>query len=289
MEKTLVGKEGWLFLKNDACRELEVHCNNLCLVAETFQRDRYARHMKKFLMTIFPNKSYLYSDQLPAGYTAKYRPGFDIYKKIFGDRLLDGYKVLKGVAETYYKTDTHVNFLGACLIHNAWILNINQQFGLSIPVPEHTIIRNEVASLSELTIGIGDLTWDSNRGSIALDSTADVYFKSDTVESLYMTYKIAVDGPIRLLGPTLEDITETHVGATLDWSIVSPCILFKKNPGGVSKKVLIFYDSFLCSTLSLYLNLFAATYMAKTIYDPVLVDKINPDLVFEFRVERFLL
>jgi hypothetical protein len=289
MEKTLVGTSGWLFLKNDSCKELEVHCNNLCLASETFQRDRYAKYMKKFFLTIFPNKSFLYSSYLPAGYNAKYRPAFDIYKKVLGDQLLDGYKYLKGLSETYYKTDTHINFRGAYLIHCAWITDINRIFSLSIPIPEHTIIRKEVSSLSELNIGIGDLTWGSNRGSISLAGTDDVFFKSDTVDSLYMTYKIAVDGSIRLLGSKLEDITEKYAGATLDWSVVSECILYKKNSNGVAKKVLIFYDSLLCSTLSLYINLFTEIYMVKNIFNPALVDKINPDLVFEFRVERFLL
>ena len=32
MEKTLIGKEDYLFLINDSCKELEIHCNNLNLV-----------------------------------------------------------------------------------------------------------------------------------------------------------------------------------------------------------------------------------------------------------------
>jgi hypothetical protein len=103
-----------------------------------------------------------------------------------------------------------------------------------------------------------------------------------------MTYTITNDGPIRLLLPTLEDVTNTRIGATLDWAIVSACILFKRNTGAVSKRAVIFYDSFLLSTMSLYMNLFNETYMVKNIYDPSLVKKINPDFVFEFRVERFL-
>jgi hypothetical protein len=289
MEKTLVGKDGWLFLQNDSCRELEVHCNNLCLSNEHFQRDRYASHMEKICLIIIPNKSYVYSQYLPAEYVVKYRPAFDMYKNIFGDRMLDGYDILKGLPETYYKTDTHINFCGAYLVYCAWIQHVNKLFDLSLPLPDHTIIREEVPSLSNLQIGVGDLTWDSNCGSIVIDSTADVFFRSETVESIYISYKISADGPIKLLEPTLEDITETHEGAIMDWSIVSKYILFKKNPTGIAKKVIIFYSSCLLSTMSLYMNLFSETYMVKNIYDPMLVNQINPDLVFEFRVERFLL
>jgi len=34
--------------------------------------------------------------------------------------------------------------------------------------------------------------------------------------------------------------------------------------------------------------MFEEVYMIKNTYDETLVDKINPDFVFEFRVERFL-
>ena len=288
MEKTLVGKDGWLFLKNDSCRELEVHCNNLYLVNDSLLKDRYTSFKHKFFMTIFPNKSLVYSDYLPSNYIVKYRPGFDTYKRVLGDCLLDGYEVLKGLPDTYYKTDTHINFRGAYLVYCDWIRHVNQRFSLCLPVPNHTVVGTEVQSLSELNVGIGDLTWDSNRGSIVIERMSDLYFRSDTVEFPYMTYTITRDGPIRLLLPTLEDVTNTRIGATLDWAIVSACILFKRNTGAVSKRAVIFYDSFLLSTMSLYMNLFNETYMVKNIYDPSLVKKINPDFVFEFRVERFL-
>lgn len=29
VEKTLIGKNGYLFLKNDESKELEIHCNNI--------------------------------------------------------------------------------------------------------------------------------------------------------------------------------------------------------------------------------------------------------------------
>ena len=74
----------------------------------------------------------------------------------------------------------------------------------------------------------------------------------------------------------------------LSWDILSNYILYQKNISNNKFKVLIFYDSFLTSLLSLYLELFEEVYMSKSVYDNTIINTINPDYVFEFRVERFL-
>ena len=287
MEKTLLGKEGWLFLKNDAARELEVHCNNLCIPNEVVQRSRYATHLHKYCLTIFPNKSYLYSVYLPDGYNAIYRPGFNVYKKMLKDHLLDGYEILKGETETFYKTDTHINFKGAYLVYREWVRHVNKLFSLHIPILDVPILRKFLPSLAE--VGVGDLTVDSNRGSVKIEDTSDAYFYTDSiaVTSPFLKYTIG-DGSIQLLSYTLENVTHTYHGKILDWNVLSKHVLFIKGGSG-EKRVLIFHDSFLLSTMSLYMNIFNETYMAKHTYDPALVDLIKPDYVFEFRVERFLL
>lgn len=290
MEKTLLGKEGWLFLKNDAARELEVHCHNLCLPNELVQRKRYDG-IENYCLTIFPNKSYLYGAYLPEGYIAKYRPGFDVYKNIFHDRIVDGYAILQDEIETFYKTDTHMNFKGGYLIYCEWVHHVNHLFSLQIPIQKLSIIRKPVPALSELGVGIGDLTWPTNCGSLKIEDTSDLYFYPEspvTVSSPYMNYKIT-DGRIRLLTYSLEDTTQLYHDKILDWNILSTCMLYIKNDKCVDRRILIFYDSFLLSTMSLYMNIFNETYMAKHTYDPALVDLIKPDFVFEFRVERFLL
>ena len=38
MDKTLIGKNGYLFLQNDSAKELEVHNDNLCLVKPNFYK-----------------------------------------------------------------------------------------------------------------------------------------------------------------------------------------------------------------------------------------------------------
>jgi hypothetical protein len=53
-------------------------------------------------------------------------------------------------------------------------------------------------------------------------------------------------------------------------------------------KVIVFYDSFLISTMYLYLKMFAEVYLIKDMYNVKLIEKLKVDFVFEFRVERFL-
>jgi len=77
--KTLIGKEGYLFLQNDECNELLVHCKNLDLIQDK-QLKQY-KHIDKTLIIIYPNKSLIYKEYLPDGYNIKYRPGLEIYKK----------------------------------------------------------------------------------------------------------------------------------------------------------------------------------------------------------------
>ena len=52
MNKTLVGKNGYLFLQNDSCQELEVHNNNLSLVSNNFY-EKYENIKDKFLLIVF--------------------------------------------------------------------------------------------------------------------------------------------------------------------------------------------------------------------------------------------
>ena len=43
--KTLIGKDGYLFLINDSGRELEVHCNNVLLVGDkTFSNYKFPNY-----------------------------------------------------------------------------------------------------------------------------------------------------------------------------------------------------------------------------------------------------
>jgi hypothetical protein len=135
------------------------------------------------------------------------------------------------------------------------------------------------------------MTWKINLGDQNLDNTNDTYYYSDDYELIYYR-KYIDDNTFKLLlhDIILVDKTNDHIGELLDWPLISKYILYKKNDNITNiNKVLIFCDSFLLSTLSLYLELFGEVYIAKKILDPKLIDIINPDYIFEFRIERFLL
>jgi hypothetical protein len=290
MSKTLIGKNGFLFLQNDSAKELELHNNNLCLVNNLFYK-KYENILDKFLLIVFPNKSYVCKKYLPDEYNLKYRPGFDIYNDYFKEHILDGYIYVNN-EDTFYKTDTHMNLNGCVLTYYDFVNKINNLFNLNIVPKQINLKVKDVSSLSELDLGIGDLTWNNNLSDQVLTDTNDEYYFSNEVELLYCRYIIMPDSKIKFLlfnENNLEDKTILLDKKRLEWNELSTYILYKKNTNVQNNhKVLIFYDSFLLSTLSLYLNMFNEVYMCKSIFNSDLVNHINPDYIFEFRVERFL-
>jgi hypothetical protein len=163
MNKTLIGKNGYLFLQNDSAKELEVHHNNLCLVHPQFHT-KYECVKDKFLMIVFPNKSFIYSKYLPDKYNIQYRPGLVLYSEYFNNHLLDGLPYLLNL-DTYYKTDTHINNKGALIMYNLFIDKINNLFNLAIEKKDYTLTQIYCKSLSNIGIGLGDLTWETNLGN----------------------------------------------------------------------------------------------------------------------------
>lgn len=291
MNKTLIGKDNYLFLINDACKELDIHNNNTCLVDKNFYK-RYENIKEKILFIVFPNKSFLYSKFLPDNYNLKYRPGFDMYQQYFGNHILDGYEILKNIDDTYFKTDTHINNNGGLIIYNSFINKVNELFKFNIPKKNYTLTKENVESLSNLCLGIGDLTWDTNLGNQKLECIKDTYYTINESSQLYMKYVFSENSQIKLLLKECDLITDdtmNNINAKLDWNIISTYILFKRNNTiSLKHSVIIFYDSLLSSTLQLYMELFYEVYFIKSIYDKSIINLINPDYIFEFRVERFL-
>ena len=241
MEKTLIGKDGYLFLINDSSSELEVHCNNLCLVSPDLTR--FDRYKDKYCITIFPNKSYVQKQFLPEEYKPRYRPGLDCYKSYFGSRLLDGLDIVND-PDIFYKTDTHINLNGVCRIYTKWIEHVHALFGLTIPMKEIVLQQTTVNSLAELDLGIGDLTWEINLGKQILEEKSDVYWSSDSFDLLYLRYILQETSAIRLLDYAFNDCTLQYIGTRLDWVMLSKHILYHENKDGIQKKVVFFYDSF---------------------------------------------
>jgi hypothetical protein len=284
--KTLLGKNDYLFLINDSCRELQVHCNGLDLVKD---KNLSKYKFNNFMIIIFPNKSLICKNYLPDQYFIKYRPALDIYKKVLHNKVIDTYDILKNQEDVYYKTDTHINVKGSYIVYKYFVEQINKTYNLNIQHKEIEILSKK-CFLAELHLGIGDLLWPCNLGDQIVNDKTDTFYYSNGFKYVYCKHEIQLNDEIRILSKdTLTELNDKLVGSVLSWDIVSNYILYKKNTSTNKLKVLIFYDSFLIPLLDLYLSLFGKVYMSKDIYNDELINMISPDYVFEFRVERFLM
>ena len=284
--KTLIGKNNYLFLINDSCKELEVHCNNLILI-----KDQNLSHLnfKNYMLIVFPNKSLYYKKYLPDQYHIKFRPSFDIYKNILKDKILDGYEYVNDDEEDlYYKTDAHINLKGSYIIYLEFIKKCNSLYNTNLtPKVININVLNNV-ELSLLNLGIGDLTWSHNLGNQVLEDKKDNYYYSDDIQYFYLRYVIKKDNEYVFYDYGLINKTDELDNKVVTWDEISKYIIYKKNVLR-KHKAIIFYDSFLLNTISLYMELFYEVYMVKNCYNNHLINVINPDYVFEFRIERFLL
>jgi len=226
---------------------------------------------------------------LPDEYKVCFRPALDTYKNIIGNKLIDTYEILKNQENIYYKTDTHINMKGNYIVYKYFINKLNEIYGLNIKHENINLLFKE-SILTDLKYGIGDLLWKSNLGEQTINEKdkVDTFFYSDDINYLYYNHKLHKNDSIRVLNKSLDDMNEVLEGSFISWEILSNYILYKKNKTDNKLKVIIFYDSFLISLLDLYLKLFDEVYMIKEVYSSNYIDIINPDYVFEFRVERFL-
>jgi hypothetical protein len=170
------------------------------------------------------------------------------------------------------------------------------------------IQRLQNVILMDMGVGIGDLTAEINLGDQVLDNIDDDYFYTTDFEGIYTKYCISEEdvsskNGLKLFKYTVESVldnvkkyntliddTHNHVGKIVDWDIISSSILYKnnKNDSNFANKVVIFYDSFLLSMLPIYISMFDEVYLCKMLYNNDIIDLIEPDYIFEFRVERFL-
>lgn len=282
--KTLIGKNNYLFLINDSGRELDIHCHNLDVIKDK-SLSRYEH--KNFLIVVFPNKSLQCKQYLPDKYNPIYRPGIEVYKNKFDDKILDSYQFLEFQNEIFYKTDTHMNLKGTLKVYYNFIKKANTLYNLNLECKHDIILQKKTCELSSLNYGIGDLTWETNLGNQVLETKIDTYYYSDDIEDFYIRYKIFDNPKIRFLNENLEDCTSNLENKIVDFDILGEYIIHTcRNKTAI--KILIFYDSFLLNTLSLYFELFENAYFSKSVYENEIVNLIKPDYVFEFRVERFL-
>ena len=200
--------------------------------------------------------------------------------------MLDAYEILKNKDEIFFKTDTHMNIRGSCIVYYNFIEQINKLYNLNL-VPKIINLEKKTGRLRLLNLA-GDLTNPTNLREQYFDCDIDdtCYFSDDVIQ-LFCSYKIENKNNIRLLTYDLKDETQQleEKQETLHWDIISKYIIYK-NTNNNASKILIFYDSFLLNTLSLYLDLFENIYFVKNKYDNDIINKINPAYVF--RIERLL-
>jgi hypothetical protein len=282
--KTIIGKNNYLFLDS----EIQRHTGHIG-INQDFLKQKYLPHISKLLVVIFPDKCVVCKNKLPDNINCSFRDGLKNHKEVLQNNILDCFEECNK-EEMFYKTDSHMNLLGAEKVYKMFIKKMNNLFNLSINEKKINVKREEVNSLSELDLGIGDLTWSTNLGDQKLETTKDYFFHSEEVELIFCRKKISNSEKLRILTRDLKDITKDVEGQRVEWNnIISPHILFQKNEQSkINKKVLIFYDSFLINTMSLYLEMFKEVFLIKTEFNGHYVNIINPDYVIEFRVERFL-
>ena len=297
--KTLVGKEGYLFLINDSNKEMDIHVNNYTTVTEK-SLEKYEKYMNNFLMFIYPDKSYHLKQYLPDDIISQYRPGFLIYKNYMKDKLFDLTEMLKNLEKSFYKTDTHINFIGGYYVYYYFIEQINKKFNLNIEFKTYNIKELNV-NLNELNLGLGDLLFNENKGNLEINDTLDTYYYIDELQYFYTKYLITNNDNLRFLRiknneekdlKYLVDVTEELEGKYADWMVISKHIIYSNiklsSENSINKKVLIFYDSFLLHSIQLYFGMFSEMFFYKGNFSEELINIINPDYIFEFRVERFL-
>lgn len=230
-------------------------------------------------------------DFLPNKVEIIYRPGFNIYKNKFGSRLLDCNSILD--IYDYYKTDTHINIKGSYKVFKMVIQKLEEIFNVTINNFNNLQINStQVQCLSELNEGVGDLTWDMNKGDLIIDNISDIYYSisNPSYTKFYLNIYLQDKDSYQILDIDLNDISSKYYNEKISWDIINIVYLYKKNIlYKINKRVIIFYDSFLLAVINLYKDIFKEVFLVKEIFRNDIINKINPDFIIEFRVERFLL
>lgn len=285
--KTLFGKDDYLFLINDASKSLENHCKNITLfnINSIKIYDKYIKS-GKILFFMLPDKEIICRDYLPNIYKILNRDKMNYYKLIFFDLFYDSTELFD--LNDYEKTDTHINLKGMLKFYNETCKIISKKLNINIKTRVFDIKMKEV-------IGNGDLIQGVNIGTNIAKKIKENYYYIDEDISIFNTIyskeKIYnKNNNIKLLDKNLKNISDNYHGKLLYWDDIKYLIIYSKNKNiNNNIKVVIFYDSFLASTLNLYTELFNEVYMIKSIFCEKFIEYINPDFVLEFRIERFLL
>lgn len=285
--KTLFGKDEYLFLNNDYSSSLENHCKNITFfnINNINVYHKYIKS-KKILFFMFPNKEIICKDYLPDKYKIKNRHKLNYYKLEFLDLFYDTTDLFD--VSDFEKTDTHINLKGMLKFYNEACKIISEKLNINIRTRYFDIKMKEV-------IGNGDLIQGINIGTIIAKKIKENFYYIDDdisiINNIYSEKKIYdKTNNIKLLDKNFKNISDNYDKKLLYWDDIKYLIIYSKNENiNNNIKVVIFYDSFLASTLNLYTELFNEVYMIKSIFNTKFIEYINPDFILEFRIERFLL
>ena len=288
--KTLIGKNNYLFLMNDSANGLENHCNHK--YSKEINISIYNKIIDKFLLIVFPDKECICNNFLPNTFKINNRYCLNKYKLELKNNIIDTTGLLEYT--DYYITDTHMNIKGLYKVYKETIIQFNKLFNKNVSIINTDLKQEQINNLQSLQLGLGDLTWDINKGDLKLNNINDVYY---TINQNFPFYcKLKITNPlnvenvnINILNGLLDNVTDQYLNNIITWQILSDNIIeSKNNNNGNNIKVLIFYDSFLIQIVPLIMKTFKHCFFSKTNINYNLIDKINPNFVLEFRVERFL-
>jgi len=160
--KTIVGKDGFLFLGNlyasvidKAQGKYKYDPKELSIWADKLKKIEkwYADRGIEFLLVIAPNKSSIYPDKLPSSII--YKKGktiTDDIVKLAKDKnitmldLRDRLRKHRDDGMLYFKTDTHWNNLGSSIGYQATIEFLNKRYNEHYIMPKYTMIQTREGS-----------------------------------------------------------------------------------------------------------------------------------------------
>lgn len=310
--KTLVGKNGYLFLINDSNRFIE-NTFNPCY---NFTKKDYSKlpyyklittpNLKtqnncKLNIIIIPGKPIIQKQYLPSSFINNNtcnqninvnRTNFKIYSEKINDLSLSNSNINKIFDYTnllnendYYKTDTHINLLGILkILKHAF----NEFNNITQYLSDLSILCKSDIKLRELNIGLGDLTWDSNilenNDKQKIQNMTDNYYYLPSITSLYPNAIIKQYCKINNLNITLFEnynfnnkynITNKDI---FNWDLIHNkiCVIKHNNNDYLNdKNVLIYYDSNLIHYLPILFKLFKTLVIIKSRFNMEITNNIT--------------
>lgn len=218
---------------------------------------------KEYYLGYFPNKHKIYPEYLPHSMRNQIKDTIALAEQIrdalsqtslnFFDPKDELYKH-KNDNLLYHKLDTHWNDYGAFVAYNAFF-NDYKELGIKpYGISEFNI--------SYMTRSWGDLTKLIGTDTIRGYSETRPLFKFKDQSRSYKTADVKgyPTGTLRTINPT----------------------------SGSDKKVLFFGDSFSVYVMQFFSLHFNEVIYVRDSYNQELIDKINPDIVIELMVERFI-